>query len=135
MKSLRILAAALVAACVMTAAAVAADASGSWKWTQQGRGGSQDISAKLVDKDGKLTGTVMLPARGGGDPMAVEISDGTVAGDTVSFSIAREFNGNKFVTKYSGKLEGDTITGNSEAPGRNGGEPRKNEWVAKRDKM
>ena len=77
-------------------------------------------------------GKITTPGRGG-DPMTTEISNGSVKDDTVSFSVEREFNGNKFVTKYSGKLSGDTITGESENPGRDG-QTMKREWVAKRSK-
>ena len=137
MKSFRILATAFVASCVMSVAAFAADATGSWKWSQMGRQGGNptEITAKLTAKDGKLTGTVTQPGRQGGAPTDVEISDGMVKGDTVSFSVAREFNGNKIVTKYEGKLDGDTIKGTVTAPGRGGGEPMPREWVATRAKM
>ena len=98
-----------------------------------GRGGnSVDITAKLALKDGALTGSVMLPARGGGDPMSIDISDATFADGTVTFSTVQEFNGNKRVTKYTGKLDGDTITGTVLRPGRGGAEPTPADWVAKR---
>ena len=50
MKSFRILAATAVATCLMSVAAFAADATGSWKWTQMGRQGGtpQEITAKLT---------------------------------------------------------------------------------------
>ena len=136
MKSFRILAATFVASCLMSVAAFAADATGSWKWTQIGRQGGtpQEITAKFTAKDGKLTGTVTQPGRGGGAPMDVEISDGSVKGDTVSFSLVREFNGNKIVTKYEGKLDGDSIKGTMLAPGRGGAEPTPREWAASRAK-
>ena len=49
----------MVAACVITASAVAADITGSWKWSQQGRNGAQDYTAKFALKDGKLTGETL----------------------------------------------------------------------------
>jgi hypothetical protein len=64
----------------------------------------------------------------------VVIGDASFKDGAVSFSVTREFNGNKIVVKYEGKLEGDTITGTSERPGRDGGEPQKREWIAKREK-
>jgi hypothetical protein len=122
----------------MSAAAFAADASGTWKWTQQGRGGGggggtpRESTLTLTQKDGKLTGTVSTPGRDGATSTA-DIKDASIKGDTVTFSVEREFGGNKFVTKYSGKLAGDTITGESEGPGRDG-QTMKREWVAKRAK-
>jgi hypothetical protein len=138
MKSLRFILAALAAVCLIsTAAHAAADPTGTWKWSQPGRGGGSptEITAKLALKDGKLTGAVMLPARGGGDPMSIDITDATFTDGTVTFSTVQEFNGNKRVTKYTGKLDGDTITGTVLRPGRGGGEPMPADWVAKRDKM
>jgi hypothetical protein len=137
MKSIPRIVAALAAIC-LTASAALADASGTWKWTEQGRGGGgggtpREVTATLSEKDGKLTGKISRPGRDG-NTTTTEISNASVMGDTVSFSLEREFNGNKFVTKYSGKLAGDTITGQSESPGRDGGEPTKREWVAKRAK-
>lgn len=133
----------MAAFCAMSAAVFAADASGTWKWTQQGgRGGGKgggggggtprDVTLTLVQKDGKLMGKVAMPGRDG-QVSSVDIKDGAVKGDTVSFSVERQFGDNKFVTKYSGKLAGDTITGESESPGRDGG-TQKREWVAKRSK-
>jgi hypothetical protein len=123
----------------MTAAVYAADASGTWKWTQQGRGGGggdkgtpRESTLTLTQKDGKLTGKVSSPGRDGATS-TTEITNGTVKGDVVAFNVEREFGGNKFVIKYSGKLAGDTITGESESPGRDG-QPTKREWVAKRSK-
>ncbi len=128
----------------------AADVNGTWTWTQQGRGGGQGGNANATPRkstlklkaDGeKLTGTLTAPmgGRGGGGgggaaPAPVEISDGKVKGDEISFSVKREFNGNAFVTKYSGKVEGDKITGKMERPGRDGGEARSTDWTAAREK-
>jgi len=122
----------------MSTAAFAADPSGTWTWTQPARGGGgggtpRESSLTLAVKDGKLTGKLTTPGRGDGAAMATEISNASVKDDVVAFSVEREFNGNKFVTKYSGKLAGDTITGESEGPGRDGA-TMKREWVAKRAK-
>lgn len=84
----------------------------------------------LAMKDGKLTGKLTMPGRDGAT-MAADISNASIKDDVVTFSVEREFNGNKVVTKYSGKLAGDTITGESEGPGRDGAS-QKREWVAKK---
>src|SRR5699024_1861173 len=71
MKSLRRTIAVFAATCLMTAAAFAADPSGNWKWTQQGRGGGggggggtpREASLTLAAKDGKLTGKLTMPGR------------------------------------------------------------------------
>ena len=131
--------AATAAVCLMSAAAFAADASGTWKWTEQGRGRGGDagtpreVTLTLAVKDGKVTGKVSRPGRDGA-VTATDISNASIKGDTIAFSLERQFGDNKFVTKYSGKIAGDTITGTSESPGRGGGEPTKREWTAKRSK-
>jgi hypothetical protein len=124
----------------MSAAVYAADPSGTWKWTQQGRGGGggggggtpRESTLTLTMKDGKLTGKLSSPGRDGGTNETA-ISNASIKDDVVAFAVEREFNGNKFVTKYSGKLAGDTITGEAESPGRDG-QTMKREWVAKRSK-
>src|SRR3954462_12101523 len=96
--------AAFAAVCLISAAAYAADPSGTWKWTQAGRGGQgggggggtpRESMLVLAMKDGKLTGKLTTPGRGG-DPMSTEISDASMKGDMVMFTVEREFNGNKF---------------------------------------
>lgn len=97
-----------------------------------GKGGGGMVTLKLELKDGKLSGSVTSPGRGGGDPTTTAITDASFKDDTVSFSVEREFNGNKTVSKYTGKLADDTITGTVLAPGRGGGEPMPREWIAKK---
>jgi hypothetical protein len=138
MKSLRFTLAALVAACFMTVAAFAADAAtpaGTWKWTPPGRGGAPGVERSLVLdlKDGKLTGTLKGVTMGQREVPDVAIADGAFADGTVSFTVTNEFNGNKFTSKYSAKLDGDTLTGSVEAPGRDGN-MAKRDWKATRAK-
>jgi hypothetical protein len=129
MKSLRSLAVAVGAACFLTVAAMAADATGTWTWSMPGRnGGPARVSTlTLVQKDGVLTGSL---AGGRGGP--TDISDGTVKDDAVAFSVSRKMGDNTFTIKYTGKIAGDTITGESVFPGMNGGDPRTTPWTATR---
>jgi len=112
----------------------AADPSGTWGWTTPGRQGGEPRKSTLTLKAAgeKLTGKLKTPGRQGGDPRETEITDGKVKGDEISFTIKREFNGNTFVMKYSGKLAGDTIKGKIEFE-RNG-EAQSRDWEAKREK-
>jgi hypothetical protein len=108
-----------------------ADASGTWTWTSPGRNGGPDRKNTLklkVDGD-KVTGTIASVA---GDQAApdTEISDGKVKGDEISFTVTREFNGNKFTQKYNGKISGDSITGKVERD--RGGQTTSSDWEAKR---
>lgn len=81
-------------------AAFAADVTG--KWTAEGRGGTQTYTLK---QDGdKLTGNIE-----GGRGGAVDISNGKVDGDNVSFEVVREFNGNSITIKYSGTVSGNSM--------------------------
>jgi len=128
MKTLRVLAAALFAASFLTLAAYASDVTGTWKWTSQGRNGPRETSAKLVVKDGALSGSI---AGRNGD---TAIEDASLKDGVIAFSVSRQRNNNKSVTKYTGKVEGDKITGTFERPGRNGGEPQKTEWIATKAK-
>jgi hypothetical protein len=135
MKSSHKLLAALVAACFLTVAAFAGDPTGTWKWTQPGRNGGPGFeqTLKLVLKGDSLTGTLVGAQTPQGQIPDVAIADASFKDDTVAFSATREFNGNKRTTKYTGKLEGDSIKGSSERPGRDGN-VQKSEWVATRAK-
>jgi hypothetical protein len=126
----QITAALLLLAGVSAHAADAADPTGTWTWTMQGRDGGQarEITLKLKKEGDKLTGS--MPGRQGGNETQIE--NGKIDGENISFSVTREFNGNKMTSKYSGKVSADTITGKIESE-RNG-ENRSREWTAKRVK-
>jgi hypothetical protein len=89
---------------VLVLVAFAADVTGKWTYEQQGRNGNQTVTLNLKQDGGKLTGT-MDGGRGG----PVEISNGKVEGDDVSFDVVREFNGNSMTMKYAGKLAGEEL--------------------------
>ena len=113
---------------VFAAVAQAADDStGTWTWKMERNGQSREVTLKLKLEDGKLTGS--MPGR---NNMETQISDGAFKDGELSFSITREFNNNKFTTKYTGKLSGDTIKGKTETE-RNG-EKQSRDWEAKRSK-
>ena len=123
-----------IAACLLLAAAIntnaqdkKADPNGTWKWsitTQNGQARETTLKLKLDGE--KLTGTVS----GRGGDTAIE--DAKIKGEDLSFAITREFNGNKFTAKYSGKLSGDTIKGKVETE--RDGQSRSRDWEAKREK-
>lgn len=122
---------------VFALSAQAADPSGKWSWTRAARGGGgggepQKITLTLKLDGEKLTGEIVMPGRQGGEPTKTAIGDGKFKDGEVSFTVTREFNNNKFVTKYSGKLEGDTIKGKTEME-RNG-QTQSRDWEAKREK-
>jgi hypothetical protein len=108
----------------------AADASGKWTFEQPGRNGSQTVTLDLKASGSTLTGTLAGGGRAGAEPSP--ISDGKVEGNTVTFKVVREFNGNQFVTSYKGTVEGDTMKLDITRPGRGGGEAQTNTVTAKR---
>ena len=131
--------AAFLALCFMTVSALAAETSpaGTWKYSQPGFQGGEPTERTIVleYKDGKVTGTVKGVTMGQFEIPDAAVSDGTFKDGIVSFTTTLDFGGNKFVSKYTGKLEGDKITGSRESPGRGGeGAPIKTDWVATRAK-
>ena len=89
-----------------------ADVSG--KWTAEGRGGTQTYALK--QSGSTLTGTVDA-GRGG----PVEISNGKVDGDNVTFEVTRDMGDKgKFTTKYTLTVSGNTLKGSAD----NGRGPR-----------
>jgi hypothetical protein len=84
--------------------AVAADVNGSWLAKYEGRQGrTMEMTFNLKADGQNLTGTVT----GMGGEAA--ISEGTIAGDNVSFKVKREFQGRSMVMKYEGQVSGDEI--------------------------
>ena len=89
--------------CALALAAFAADVTGKWTYEMQGRNGAMTGTLNLKADGNTLTGTVT--GRGG----ETEISDGKIDGDTVSFIVIREFNGNKVTMKYTGTVSAEGI--------------------------
>ena len=80
---------------------LAADVTGKWTGSMAGPdGGGMSISCQLKQDGNKLTGAVEGP---GG---AMEIQDGKIEGDKLSFTV--DFNGMKIV--HEGAIKGDEIT-------------------------
>ena len=86
----------------------------------------RETTFKLKAEGEKLTGTIS----GRNNDTAIE--EGAVKGDEVSFKVTREFNGNKMVSKYSGKLTADAITGKTEYKDREG-KDQSRDWTAKKE--
>jgi len=83
----------------VSSAARAADVSGKWTAQVEGRNGTVTETLVLTASGNSLTGT-FEGARGG----AVDISDGKIDGNNVSFKVIREFNGNQITQQYKGTL-------------------------------
>jgi hypothetical protein len=104
-----------------------ADPTGTWKWSVTFNDQTFDMTLKLKQEGDKLTGT--LTGRQGQE---TKIDDGMFKDGKVTFKVTREFNNQKFTTKYEGKLSGDTIKGKAETEFN--GETRSRDWEAKRAK-
>jgi hypothetical protein len=85
---------------------------------------------KLKLEGDKLTGKLTSPGRQGGESRDTEIEDAKLKGDEVSFKVTREFNGNKFTMKYTGKVSADSIKGKAESE--RDGQAQSRDWEAKR---
>jgi hypothetical protein len=83
----------------ISGAALAADLDGKWTAEVEGRNGTVTQTLLLKASGNNLTGS-FEGGRGG----AVDISDGTIDGNNVSFKVIREFNGNQFTQQYKGTL-------------------------------
>jgi hypothetical protein len=95
----------IVSGLLAAAAMLAADVTGKWTSETQGQGGRTMTSTFDLKAEGdKLTGTI-TGARGG----AVEISDGKVNGNEVSFTVTRETQRGTMKLLYTGKVEGDEL--------------------------
>jgi hypothetical protein len=99
---------------------------GTWTWeTVFGTFRSQSSAKLELDSKGKLKGKAKLRTT------EVDIKNAHFKDGEVSFDVVRERDGVETVTTYRGKLDGDTIKGESEFEF--GGELRKREWVATRE--
>lgn len=109
-------------------AADAASATGTWKWSRaRNDGTSMDFVLNLKQDGEKLSGGMKV-----GEGQETAIEEGKISGKDISFTVTRERNGNKFVSKYTGQLDGDTIKG--KITGNFGGQDRTFDWEAKRAK-
>jgi adenine-specific DNA methylase len=104
--------------------AFAADVSGKWTAEVKGRQGqTREVTMKFKVDGAALTGTI------GGMGGDAEIKDGKVDGDTITFNVVREFNGNTVKINYTGKVDGDTIKFTQQ---RDGGQGQGTEFTAKK---
>ncbi|PYT28050.1 MAG: hypothetical protein DMG58_19090, partial [Acidobacteria bacterium] len=85
-------------------AALAADINGKCVAQMPGRGGEpREVTMNFKADGSQLTGSITGP-RG-----EVQISDGKVDGDDISFAQVMEFNGNQIKLLFTGKVSGDDI--------------------------
>jgi hypothetical protein len=132
MKSLpTLLATALLLTATLSAHAEGKGPAGTWTWSTPGRNGgaARTNSLTLKVEGSKLTGKLASPGRDG-KATETDITAGKADGDKISFTVVREFNGNSISSEYSGKVEGDTLTGKIETTRE--GQKQSRDWAAKR---
>ena len=127
MKILRTLFAATLAAAfaLSVSAAETATPTGNWTWTANTPQGPFEVTARFEFKGGSLTGSVTVPGN------EAPISAASFKEGAIAFTVIREMHGMQFEIRYSGKLEGDSITGTIDRPSPDG-EREQVEWKAKR---
>jgi len=103
----------------------AASVAGTWDITIAGENGeTYETKAKLSQDGDAITGDYEGPAG------EAKISEAKLDGDTLTFQVARERDGQKLVLNYKGKLDGDTLKGEVEFD--LGGETRTTTFEGKR---
>jgi len=122
----------MVAAVNKADAADKDDPTGTWKWKTKFGEKEFEQSVKLELKDGKLTGSMPGFGKNAKD---TPIEDAKFKDGEVSFSVTRtrgKDKDQKVVTKYTGKVDGDTIKGSVVRPDADG-KDMKSDWEAKRE--
>jgi len=102
-----------------------ANPTGTWKWTTEFGGKKRETTLKLKLEGDKLTGS--MPGR---QNTETKIENGTFKNGEVSFTVTREFQGNKVTSKYTAKITGDTMKGTIETE--RDGKTQKRDFEAKR---
>jgi hypothetical protein len=96
----------------LLAGAQPADVNGQWELTIDSPRGPMTSQVKFVQQGEKLTVTMTGP-RG-----RESSGEGTIQGNAIQWSIARTGpEGNQFTIKYSGTVEGASMSGTAETPG------------------
>ena len=121
--NLRTILTAVFVAALLTVSAFAASIDGKWTGEMQTPNGTRPVTFTFAADDSTLNGSTT--GRGG----ETKITNGKVDGESITFDVVREMQGNTMTMHYAGKVSGDelklTMT-------REGGEPR--EMTLKRGK-
>lgn len=117
MKTVRASIRCLIALTALTlSVSFAADIDGKWTAQIEGRRGTQIQTLMLTASGNTLTGSLQ-----GGRGGPIEITNGIIDGETVSFTVVRQFGENKITQQFKGTISGGELK-LTESGGR--GEPR-----------
>jgi hypothetical protein len=86
------------------AAAVVSDVTGNWSGSFDFNGTSMPVTFKLKSSAGTVSGTVE-----GMGPAPIDIHDGKLDGDTVTFTINVDYQGQTYTLSYKGKVQAGQI--------------------------
>jgi hypothetical protein len=120
--------------CFLAPPAQAQDLTGDWvlTYSMMGRQGGQarevSMNVTLAQNGEALTGTAYMQMRarggaGGGGVQEVPISDGTIEGDSFTFSVVRGMGERSMTFVYSGKLTDEGMEGEMAMQGGPGNRP------------
>lgn len=107
MKTLRIAAAAAVLVLAASTGVLAADVTGRWTTEFDSPVGVQKYTYDLKANGETLTGTAAFERMG--EKGTVELKEGKVQGDKVTFVEMLDFQGNSIRIEYTGTIVGDEI--------------------------
>jgi hypothetical protein len=102
------------------------DLTGDWEMTTDSPRGERTQTIHIEQDGEKLTVTMQGGMRGGQGGEEIK-AEGTIQGNKVEWSFTRSTQRGEFTTKYTGTVEGDTMSGEVDRGGR-GTAP----WSAKR---
>jgi hypothetical protein len=103
---------------------VPAHVAGKWRWQQTVAGKPRDYEARLSQLFQEVDGEMLVDGGTG------TVQSFALRGDQLSFVLSRERFGQKISHEFSGRVDGDTITGRVLVSG--GGENTTQPWQAKR---
>ena len=116
----RVLRLAFLTACLLgvfsiTAAAQDVDVTGDWEITSESPRGAQVIPITFAQDGATVTGSAVMRQS------AVEIQDGKIEGNTLTFKIVMSFGERSMEQVYTATVTGDTMEGTIEMVGGMGG--------------
>ena len=105
------------------------DLTGDWEMTTESPRGERTVTIHIEQDGEKLTVTMQggMGRRGGQGGGGEITAEGTISGNKVEWSFSRSTPRGDFTTKYTGTVEGDTMSGEVDR-GERGTAP----WSAKR---
>jgi hypothetical protein len=107
---------------ILAAPLQAQDATGTWELSYETQRGARTLTVTLVQEETTVTGTATLQMMGppggggGGGTREVEISDGKMEGDQLSFTLNMGMGERTFSQSFVATVTGDTMEGTMTTP-------------------